>query len=91
VDSNNALSDKDFLDSVWGAVNKLYGEIGASQTCMVLVDYSEHEKTAVIRVALNALPTARASIASITRIAGKEASVHVIAVSGTIKSLHKKN
>jgi RNase P/RNase MRP subunit POP5 len=32
----------------------------------------------------------RASLAAITSVAGNEAAVHVIAVSGTIKALHEK-
>jgi RNase P/RNase MRP subunit POP5 len=32
----------------------------------------------------------RASLATITTLAGNEAAVHVIAVSGTLKALYKK-
>jgi RNase P/RNase MRP subunit POP5 len=32
----------------------------------------------------------RASLASITSVADREAAVHVLAVSGTIKALHQK-
>jgi RNase P/RNase MRP subunit POP5 len=78
------------MDAVWGAVTKLYGEYGASLTGLTLIDYNEEKKTAVIRVALAAVGMVRTSLASILSIANREAAVHVVAVSGTIKSLREK-
>lgn len=87
VDIGGTLSQREFLDAVWSAVMRLYGEYGASQTGLVLLDFDEDSKTAVIRVSLTTLQQVRAALASITQIMGKEAAVHVSAVSGTIKSL----
>jgi RNase P/RNase MRP subunit POP5 len=78
------------MDAVWGAVTRLYGEYGASLTGLTLIDYNEEKKTAVIRVALAAVGMVRTSLASILSIANREAAVHVVAVSGTIKSLLEK-
>jgi len=78
------------MDAIWGAVVKLYGEYGASQTSLALIDYDVEKKTAVIRTSLATVDLVRASLASITSIAGREAAVHVLAVSGTIKALTKK-
>jgi len=78
------------MDAVWSAVAKLYGEYGASQTSLALIDYDVEEKTAVIRTSLATLDLVRASLASITSVANREATVHVLAVSGTIKALYKK-
>jgi len=83
-------SQKDFMDAVWSAVAKLYGEYGASQTRLALIDYDVEKKTAVIRTSLATVDLVRASLASITSLAGRETSVHVLAVSGTIKALRKK-
>jgi RNase P/RNase MRP subunit POP5 len=80
----------EFLDAVWGAVTKLYGEYGASLTSLALIDYDVEKKTAVIRTSLATLSLVRASLATITSVAGSEAAVHVLAVSGTIKALHEK-
>ncbi|UCE95959.1 MAG: Rpp14/Pop5 family protein, partial [Candidatus Bathyarchaeota archaeon] len=77
------------IDAVWSAVTKLYGEYGASLTSLMLIHYDEENKTAVIRTALAALGMIITALASITSIANREAAVHVIAVSGTIKSLHE--
>ena len=81
---------KEFMDAVWSAVTKLYGEHGASQTSLALINYDVAEKKVVIRTSLVTVNLVRASLASITSVAGREAAVHVLAVSGTIKALHKK-
>ena len=90
VDSEASLTGRELLDAVWASVTKLYGEVGASQTGLSLIDYDEERKTAVLRVWLQAMQQVRASIASITRLAEKDAAVHVVAVSGTLKSLREK-
>jgi RNase P/RNase MRP subunit POP5 len=87
LDLEGTLSQRDFLDTAWNAIARLYGEYGASQTGLTLLDFNEEEKTAVIRVSLTTLQQVRAALASITHITGREAAVHVTAVSGTIKSL----
>jgi len=83
-------SGKELLNAVWGAVTKLYGEHGASLTSLALIDYDLERKMAVLRTSLATLDLVRASLASITSVAGSEAAVHVIAVSGTIKALRQK-
>ena len=90
VDSDGAPTPKEFIDAVWSAVTKLYGEYGASLTSLALIDYNAEKKMAVIRTALATVDIVRASLASITSLAGKEAAVHVVVVSGTIKSLYGK-
>lgn len=90
IDSNETFSSKDFMDAVWSAVLKLYGEYGASRANLVLIDYDEEEKFAVLRTTHTTLDSVRAAIASITKIGNKPAAVHILAVSGTIKALYKK-
>ena len=90
LDSDGAPSRKEFMDAVWGAVTKLYGEYGASLTSLTLIDYDAEKKTAVLRTSLATVNLVRASLATITSVADVDASVHVLAVSGTIKALHEK-
>lgn len=90
VESDVSPSGKELLDAVWTAVTKLYGEVGASRSALSLIDYDEERKVGFLRVWLASLQPVRASIASITCLAGKEAAVHVLAVSGTLKSLREK-
>ena len=86
-DFDGTIAQRDFLDAVWASVTRLYGEFGASQTGLALIDFDEQKRIAVIRVSLKTLQQTRAALASITRIAGQEAAVHVNAISGTLKSL----
>lgn len=79
------------MDVIWGSIAKLYGEYGASRTHLSLIAYDPNTKTAVIRTSLATVNLVRASLASIVSIAGKEAAVHVLAVSGTIKGLSYKS
>ena len=90
VDSCEGVSSSEFMNVVWGAVTKLYGEVGASQTGLSLIDYDQQKKTAIVRVGHKALDMVRASLASITQMSNKPAAVHVLTVSGTIKALKKK-
>ena len=90
VESEGSPTGRELLDAVWAAVTKLYGEVGASQAGLSLVDYDEERKTAVLRVWLAAMQQVRASLASITRLVGTDSAVHVLAISGTLKSLREK-
>ncbi len=83
-------TEREFMDAVWAAVTKLYGEVGASLTGLALINFDAENKVFVVRTSLASLPTLRASLASVTCVAGVQASVHVLAVSGTIKSLLNK-
>ncbi|MCL2642115.1 MAG: Rpp14/Pop5 family protein [Candidatus Bathyarchaeota archaeon] len=82
-------SEKEFMDAIWGSVARLYGEVGASLTSMALINFDVSCKVVVVRTSLETLDSVRASLACITCVAGKVASVHVLAVSGTIKALFK--
>jgi len=81
-------TEREFIDAVWAAVTKLFGEVGASTTGLSLISFDLNRKIAVIRTSLAALNIVKASVAVITGIAGKEAAVHVLAVSGTLKALY---
>jgi ribonuclease P/MRP protein subunit POP5 len=81
-------TEREFIDAVWTSVTKLYGEVGASLTGLTLISLDVERKIAVIRVALVALNTVKASLAAVTSLANREASVHVLAVSGTLKALY---
>jgi len=80
-------SERELMDALWASITKLYGEVGASLTGLSLIDFNVTRKVVVIRVLLAFLPSVRAGLAAVTSVAGLEASVHVLAVSGTIKAL----
>jgi RNase P/RNase MRP subunit POP5 len=90
IDSVEIFSSKEFMNALWGAVLKLYGEYGASKTGLALIDYDAEKRFALIRVVHTAVENIRAAIASITEIAEKPVAIHVLNVSGTIKTLYTK-
>jgi len=90
IDSDGLFDSREFLDAVWGAVLKLYGEYGASRTGLTLIDYDMEKRFAVIRTVHTAVDMVRTALASITRVGNKPVAIHVVRVSGTIRSLYKK-
>jgi ribonuclease P/MRP protein subunit POP5 len=81
-------SEREFMDAVWAAVTKLYGEVGASFSGLSLINFDGERKIFVVRTSLVSFPMVRASLATVTAVAGKVASLHVLAVSGTLKALY---
>jgi ribonuclease P/MRP protein subunit POP5 len=89
LETDSLPADREFMDAVWFAVIKLYGEFGASLTSLALISFDCERKSAVIRSNLVAVENVRTALATIITLGGKEAAVHVLGVSGTIKALHK--
>jgi RNase P/RNase MRP subunit POP5 len=89
IDSAETFDSKEFMDAIWNAITRLYGEYGASRTGLTMIDYRTEEKLAVIRVTLSAIDMVRAAIASVTKIGNRHVVVHVLSVSGTLKALQK--
>ncbi|MGA3059828.1 MAG: Rpp14/Pop5 family protein [Candidatus Bathyarchaeia archaeon] len=81
-------TERELIDAVWAAVTKLYGEVGASLTGLALISFDGERKVAVLRVSLATLSIMKASLATITNISSKDAAVHVLSVSGTLKALY---
>jgi RNase P/RNase MRP subunit POP5 len=87
LESEGQPTERELIDTIWTAVTKLYGEVGASLTGLTLIELDVGRQIVVIRVSLAALCMVRASLATVVRIAGKTAAVHVLAVSGTLRTL----
>jgi ribonuclease P/MRP protein subunit POP5 len=90
IDSVQGIEEKELKRAVWDAVERLFGEYGASKTGFVLINYDSAKNYAVLRCASSMLEAFRASLASLTEIDGKPAAIHVLGVSGTLKSLKRK-
>jgi len=78
------------MDTVYGAVLKLYGEYGASRTWLTLINYDMEKKLAIMRTTHTSLEMIRTALASITKIGNKPVAIHILTISGTIKALYKK-
>lgn len=90
IDSDEKISSKELMDAVWGALLKLFGEYGASMASLTLIAYQTEKNIAIIRVAHKEVEKIKAALASITKIAAKPASVHVLKISGTLRALYDK-
>jgi ribonuclease P/MRP protein subunit POP5 len=90
IEMETVPNEREFLDAVWTALTRLFGEVGASKASLALINYDVDQKLAILRTNASVADNLRASIATITSICGKAATLHVLAVSGTIKSLHAK-
>ncbi len=90
IDSDQKFSQKEFMNAVWEAVLRLYGEYGASKMGLALINFNPEEGWAVTRVAHTEVEKFRAAVASITEIANKPVAVHVLMVSGTLRALYRK-
>lgn len=90
IDAEGTVDAREFINAVWNAISKLYGEYGASQTNLALIDYSHEKGFAVIRVGHSAVDMVRTSVATITKIGNVPSAIHILKVSGTIKSLYNK-
>ncbi len=88
LESEGLPSEREFMDALWASVTKLFGEVGASTTGLSLINFDGARKIFVVRSSLASLPMVRASLAAVTGVAGKSASMHVLAVSGTLKALY---
>jgi RNase P/RNase MRP subunit POP5 len=87
LECDGVPSERELLDAIWASVSKLFGEAGASTTGLALISLEAERKLAVLRCTLVSLPAVRASLAALTKIMGRGAAVHVLAVSGTLKAL----
>ncbi len=89
VVSEQRFDERDVMDAIWNALLKLFGEYGASQANIKLIEYDQQRNYAVVRCPHTALERVRASIASVTLINGEPVGFHVMGVSGTLKALRK--
>lgn len=90
IEGVESFEEEDVKDVVWSAVIQLFGEYGASQVGLFLVQYDRERKEAVLRCSHKALPMVQASIASVTKMKDKPVVIHVLRISGTLRALKKK-
>ena len=90
VASVQPLNEQMVLNAVQSSLQRLFGEYGASKANIKLIKTIPEKRHFIIRCSHKALEQVRAAIASTTEINGKNAAIHVLDVSGTLKALSKK-
>ncbi len=90
LDGQSAPSEHEFLEAVWQGLVQIYGESGASTASLSLMDYNPEAKRAVLRVSLAALSMVRTALVLMTHVGSCELAVHVVGISGTLKTLRGK-
>lgn len=90
IDSAESFDSKELMEAIWHAIEKLYGEYGASRTGLSLIENDADRRRVVLRALCEAVDMVRAALALITKIDGKPVALHVLMVSGTLKALYKK-
>lgn len=90
LEMDGVPTEKELMDAIWCSVARVYGDVGASLTCLALISFDVSRMVAVVRTSLETLDMVRASLACVTSVAGRDAAVHVLAVSGTLKALFEK-
>ena len=78
------------MGTIWNMVTRLYGEYGASRTRLAMIDCSAEGRVAMIRTSLATVDFVKTALAAITMMGNKPATIHVLAVSGTIKALKRR-
>ena len=90
IKSEQSVNKRDVTDAVWNAVLKLFGEYGASQINLALIEYDQEKNWGIMRCSHRTVEMVRASIASVTEINENPVAIHVLRVSGTLKALRQK-
>ncbi len=90
VVGSRTFAERDVYDAVWTSLVWLFGEVGASQAELYLVKYDEEKGQATFRCSHKALEMVKASIAATTEVANEKASLRMVRVSGTLRSLRTK-
>lgn len=89
VDCDNAPGERDFQNALWSNIIRLFGEYGASQTDISMIEYNRDAGYAIVRCQHKALTMVRATIPMITKIGDRKVTLHVLLTSGTLKALRK--
>ncbi len=87
------VNKKELLKEIWDSMYSLYGDVGASESKLWLIEYHKREETTggvgILRCAHDKVDEVRASLACIHSVNGARVSIRVLRTSGTIKgALH---
>jgi ribonuclease P/MRP protein subunit POP5 len=91
VFSERAIDKRELLKELWDSLYSLYGDLGASESKVWLIDYQTTEGATsgrgILRCAHHKVEEVRASLACIHAVNDVRVGIRVIRTSGTIKGL----
>jgi RNase P/RNase MRP subunit POP5 len=90
IDGGETFDERDIHYAVWTSILRLFGEYGASQTELTLMEFDMKRKQVILRCSHKALDLVKASIVAVTEIANEKVATHILSVSGTLKSLRRR-
>lgn len=90
VESSRGFTAKEVINSIQRGILEIHGVQGLSQIEPVLLEFDEEDQRGILRCNRDQVIEARAAIALVTAIGGTPAAMHVMRVSGTIRSLRKE-
>lgn len=82
------VNRNDLIKEVMSAASALLGDVVASECDIKVLGFEDCK--GVIQCAHTRVKETRASLATLTRINGKRATLHILGVSGTIKRVNEK-
>ena len=88
--SDKAPDRKQVSDAVWGALLRLYGEVGAAKTSLWMMDWRDESLRGILKCTHKSVEQVRASAAAVKELAGRKAIVSVKYVSGTLKGARER-
>lgn len=91
VISDNSPSENEVIKAVTSSILQLFGETGASETNVWLIEYDEKLKKGILRCSNKALSEVLSALTAITSINRNKTALITLGVSGTIKKLKKKH
>jgi ribonuclease P/MRP protein subunit POP5 len=93
VMSERELDKRELLKEIWDSMYSLYGDVGASESKLWLIDYHVRDGTnrnrsvGILRCAHDRVDAVRASLACIHTVNDARVGIRVIKTSGTIKGV----
>jgi RNase P/RNase MRP subunit POP5 len=88
--SEQASTEKELYDAVWSNLTRLFGEFGASQAGLSLIEYNPKSRQAIFRCSHKTLELVKVAIVALTEIGNENVALHILRVSGTLKALRRK-
>jgi len=87
ISEENQLTKNKVRKAIYGCSQHLFGIFGLSQANLDFLEYDEEKKLGILRCSNKSLDNIRASLAFIQQLEGERVSLHVLRVSGTIKTI----